>query len=88
MGAAMTLRERMMALLTARPGLELCAGCIAEELGVRHKSAHQAALKLEAARGFRRQYGRCAACGKTRLIATATVELAGTAIPSDALSQP
>lgn len=67
----MPLRGRITSLLRAEPGRELCAACIARELGVKHKSAHQAALKLEASRGFRRQYGRCALCGKTRLVATA-----------------
>lgn len=67
----MALRERITSLLQSQPGRELCAACIARELDVKHKSAHQAALKLEASRGFRRQYGRCATCGKTRLVATA-----------------
>lgn len=65
----MPIRDRITSLLRAQPGRELCAACIARELGVKHKSAHQAALKLEASRGFQRRYGLCAGCGKTRLVA-------------------
>ncbi len=67
----MTLRDRITALLMKEAGKELCSACIAASLGVKHKSAHQAALKLEASTMFRRQYGRCSACGKTRLVAAA-----------------
>ncbi|MBI2216272.1 MAG: hypothetical protein HYU51_03150 [Candidatus Rokubacteria bacterium] len=76
----MTLRDRITALLRTRTGEEFCAACIAKMLDVRHKSAHQAALKLEASVAFRRQYGRCSTCGKTRLVATA---LGPTAAPPD-----
>jgi hypothetical protein len=75
----MTLRDRISALLRQHPGKELCAACIAVALDVRHKSAHQAALKLEASTGFRRQYGRCAECGKTRLVASAVAGVRRTA---------
>jgi hypothetical protein len=68
----MTLRDRITTLLRRETGKELCSACIARALDVRHKSAHQAALKLEASAAFRRQYGRCSGCGKTRLVAAAT----------------
>jgi hypothetical protein len=72
-----TLRDRITALLRARAGKEICSACIARALGVRHKSAHQAALKLEASASFRRQYGWCSECGKTRLVASALAPATG-----------
>ena len=70
------LRDRVVDVLEKRPGDSLCVGCIAKSLGATHKSAHEATLKLEAQPGFTRGYGRCAICGKTRIVtqrrATAT----------------
>jgi hypothetical protein len=63
------LRNRVMDLLVNRPSERLCAACMATILGVPHKSAHEAALKLEALPAFRRHYGRCSRCGKTRIVA-------------------
>ncbi|MBI2202242.1 MAG: hypothetical protein HYU41_00035 [Candidatus Rokubacteria bacterium] len=62
------LRQRVISLMQSRPGERLCASCVAEQLGVRHKNAHEAMLKLEAHLGFRRGYGRCSACDKTRMV--------------------
>jgi ribosomal protein L34E len=62
------LRQRVVALLRSRPGEPLCVSCVAQHLGVRHKNAHEAMLKLEAHRGFHRAYGQCSTCGKTRMV--------------------
>lgn len=62
------LRERLVALLTSRSGRALCVRCAATHLGVPHKSAHEAALKVEALAGFRRGYAPCAECGKLRIV--------------------
>ncbi len=62
------MRERVVSLLQSRPGEPLCASCVAGQLGVRHKNAHEAMLKLEAHGGFRRAYGQCSACDKTRMV--------------------
>jgi hypothetical protein len=62
------LKERVIELLHSRAGEDVCVGCIARALGVPHKSAHEAMLKLEAQSGFRRRYGRCVACDKTRIV--------------------
>ena len=64
----MTLRERVVALLASQPDRELCVSCIARALGVMHKSAHEATLKLEASAAFNRRYAICAVCGKTRIV--------------------
>lgn len=62
------LRDRLVVLLTARSGRALCVRCAATQLGVPHKSAHEAALKVEALAGFRRGYAPCAECGKLRIV--------------------
>lgn len=62
------LRDRLVTLLASRSGLGLCVRCAAAQLGVAHKSAHEAALKVEALAGFRRAYDSCAECGKLRIV--------------------
>ena len=62
------LRDRVVDTLEKRPDHSLCVGCIARLLDTPHKSAHEATLKLEARPGFTRGYGRCAVCGKTRIV--------------------
>ena len=64
------LRDRVVEALVSRPGQSMCVGCIAKTLETSHKSAHEATLKLEARPGFSRAYGRCALCGKTRIVTT------------------
>ena len=64
------LRDRVVEELASRPGQSMCVGCIAKMLDASHKSAHEATLKLEARPGFSRAYGRCALCGKTRIVTT------------------
>jgi hypothetical protein len=61
------LRDRLVMLLTSRSGRAICVRCAAAQLGVAHKSAHEAALKVEALPGFRRGYARCAECRKLRI---------------------
>lgn len=73
----MKLRDRVVELLSSQPGRDLCVGCIARALDVSHKSAHEATLKLEAVPAFRRAYGRCAACGKTRIVVEARAGMLG-----------
>lgn len=62
------LKDRVIALLVSRPGDGLCGSCLARMLGVPHKSAHEAALKLEARPGFNRGYGQCSVCDKYRIV--------------------
>ncbi|MBI1735578.1 MAG: hypothetical protein HYR51_10420 [Candidatus Rokubacteria bacterium] len=64
----MNLRERVITLLASQPRREVCVSCIARALGVAHKSAHEATLKLEASAAFHRRYAVCAVCGKTRIV--------------------
>ena len=64
---SLLLRDRLVALLMSRSGRSICARCAATELGVAHKSAHEAALKVEALSGFRRAYAPCGECGKLRI---------------------
>lgn len=64
----MNVRQEVVALLASQPGRELCVSCIARAIGVTHKSAHEATLKLEAAPAFNRRYAACAVCGKTRIV--------------------
>jgi hypothetical protein len=75
------LKSRVMDLLVNRPAQPLCASCMASMLGVPHKAAHEAALKLEALPAFRRHYGRCSECGKTRIVARAAHSMAHTPSP-------
>ena len=65
------LKERVVEFLSSQPGRDMCVGCISRALDVSHKSAHEATLKLEAVPAFRRAYGQCAACGKTRIVVKA-----------------
>ena len=65
------LRDRLVALLTAHAGRAVCVRCAATQLGVAHKAAHEAALKLEARAGFRRGYASCSECGKLRIVLAA-----------------
>jgi hypothetical protein len=62
------LRDRVVELLKSRDGSDLCVGCLAKTLAVPHKSAHESLLKLEAQPGFKRRYGQCSECGKTRIV--------------------
>ena len=62
------VREKVLALLASQPDRELCVSCLARALGVMHKSAHEATLKLEASAAFQRRYAACAVCGKTRIV--------------------
>jgi hypothetical protein len=55
----------------AEPGWGRCVGRIANALGVTRKEAHGASIRLEAVRGFRRAHGKCAVCGKTRVVTAA-----------------
>jgi ribosomal protein L34E len=69
-GRAGRLSERVLEVLRSSAGRDQCIGCIAHAVGVPHKRAHDAMLKLEAHRGFTRSYGKCSICGKTRIVAT------------------
>lgn len=77
----MTLRHRVTALLLEL-GRGRCVGCIADTLGVPRKKAHDASIRLESIRGFKRAYGKCATCGKTRIVIAA-----GDAIESSRIEQ-
>jgi hypothetical protein len=68
------LRDRLVALLTSRPGRALCARCAARALGVAHKTAHEAALKVESLAGVRRAYATCTDCAKLRIVLATTGE--------------
>ena len=65
------LRDRLVTLLTTHAGQAVCVRCAATRLGVAHKAAHEAALKVEARAGFRRAYASCSRCGKLRIVLVA-----------------
>ncbi len=60
----------IIAFLVSKPDTALCAGCVAMQLDVSRKKAHEAMLRLEARVGFARHYGRCAGCRTHRIVAT------------------
>lgn len=64
----MVLRDRLASLLQLRPGAPLCVTCAGRLLHVSPKKMHEGALKLEWLPGFRRAYGRCADCDRTRIV--------------------
>jgi hypothetical protein len=69
------LKDRVMALLQSLAPQRLCAACLSALLAVPHKSAHEAALKVEAVPTYRRRYARCSRCGKTRIVVEALVRV-------------
>ena len=64
----MRTAERIVNLLEASSGRELCAGCVARRLALPPKRAHQAMLKIELLGDFHRHFGDCSECGKVRLL--------------------
>lgn len=64
----MVLRDRLASLLAHRPGAPVCVACAARLLHVSPKKMHEGALKLESLPGFRRAYGRCTDCDRTRIV--------------------
>ncbi len=71
----------VIAFLVAKPGTALCAGCVARQLDVSRKKAHEAMLRLEARVGFARHYGRCAEGRTSRIVATYTASPGISAAP-------